>query len=270
MIADRVHVCQDSAFGTNIGLIIGGERALLVDTGGSQDHGRRLMSMVRRQTKLPVDLVLTHGHYEHSFGATAFEPCNVWGHAGLAEELAEHGEEYRRQAIEALSEAGETDHAARIGDTRPVLPNHHVHDRVTIDLGDRLVQLMHLGRGHTDHDVVIGVPDVSLVFWGSLIEDGDDPIFHDSFPREWGSTVARLLDSVEIGMARTAVPGHGMPMPRETVEVIAERLAKLAWFLGEGIGAGERDVDSLVRRGVGSGFGEAAVRVAAERQLSLE
>ena len=45
-----------------------------------------------------------------------------------------------------------------------------------LDLGDRRVELRFLGRGHTDHDIVITVPDAGVLFAGDLLENGAVPV----------------------------------------------------------------------------------------------
>ena len=90
-----------------------------------------------------------------------------------------------------------------------------------IDLGDRAVELVHPGRGHTDGDVVAHVPDADLLFAGDLVEESPEPhgsvpaFGTDSFPLEWAPT----LDLV-VGLltdASTVVPGHGAPVGRDFV-----------------------------------------------------
>jgi len=61
-------------------LIVGTRRALLFDT----CHGvTSLDAVVRGITDLPYDVVLSHGHWDHTAGAYEFD--NVWLHPGDAE-----------------------------------------------------------------------------------------------------------------------------------------------------------------------------------------
>ena len=55
---------------------------------------------------------------------------------------------------------------------------------VQLDLGDRAVELIHPGRGHTAGDLVVRVPDADVVLGGDLVEESDLPfIGDDSWPR---------------------------------------------------------------------------------------
>src|SRR4029453_10994073 len=95
------------------------------------------------------------------------------------------------------------------------------------DLGDRRVEIAHLGRGHTDGDLVIVVPDADLLFAGDLIESAGPPSFCPNLvPQKWPGP----LDAV-IGLMKAttlAVPGHGEPVDREFVFEQRGRIAAQA------------------------------------------
>ncbi len=115
-----------------------------------------------------------------------------------------------------------------------------------LDLGDRLVELVHPGRGHTAGDLVVRVPDVDVVLAGDLVEesaatDATPGFGGDCWPFEWPLT----LDTV-IGLTTTAtlvVPGHGAVVDRDFVEqqrndigIVAETIRDLA---GRGVPVAE-------------------------------
>ena len=52
-----------------MGLVVGSEGAVLVDCGSTPQQGRWLLAEVAAVTPVPlVAVVLTHWHYDHSFG----------------------------------------------------------------------------------------------------------------------------------------------------------------------------------------------------------
>jgi len=70
-----------------------------------------------------------------------------------------------------------------------------------------------VGRGHTDHDLVVIVPPHrpgghTVVFCGDLIEESADPaVDAESDLAAWPATVDRLLEVG--GPSGLYVPGHG-------------------------------------------------------------
>jgi glyoxylase-like metal-dependent hydrolase (beta-lactamase superfamily II) len=71
-----IFLCLQDAIATFY-LVIGLTRALLIDGGGTV---RDVIPAVRRITDLPVDFVLTHGHWDHT--GAMFEFDHLYMHAG--------------------------------------------------------------------------------------------------------------------------------------------------------------------------------------------
>ena len=59
----------------------------------------------------------------------------------------------------------------RSATTEIVPADHTFSSAVALDLGDRAVELVHPGRGHTGGDLVVRVPDVDVVLAGDLVEE---------------------------------------------------------------------------------------------------
>lgn len=203
-IAAGVFVAVAEPAGVNLGLVVGADAALLIDTGSSPDQGRAVRSSITAVTDRPlVAVAVTHWHYDHAFGLTAFRDLPSIAHESVRGRLA---------SLEAAAEA------TRLGFAAEDLtsPNQEIAVATAIDLGGRRVEIAHLGEGHTDGDLIIVVPDADLVFVGDLVESAGPPAFGpDSVPGAWAGT----LDSI-IGLMTAAtmlVPGHGAPVDREFV-----------------------------------------------------
>ncbi len=84
-------------------------------------------------------------------------------------------------------------------------PDRTFSETAVVEVGGRPVELRYLGRGHTDHDIVITVPGAGVLFGGDLIENGAVPWFGDGYPLDWPETALRLA---ELATA-VVVPGHG-------------------------------------------------------------
>jgi glyoxylase-like metal-dependent hydrolase (beta-lactamase superfamily II) len=105
---------------------------------------------------------------------------------------------------------------------------------MVVDLGDRVVELVHPGPGHTPGDLVVRVPDADAVLAGDLVEESAPPAYGvDCHPLEWPRALDLVLQL--IGPDTVVVPGHGAVVDREFVQdqradigVVAETIRDLA------------------------------------------
>ncbi|QUQ68122.1 MBL fold metallo-hydrolase [Kutzneria sp. CA-103260] len=218
-VADRVHVRRHEELDLSLGLIVGDEACLVVDTGGDETQGAEWAAAVRTVTPLPWTVVLTHAHFDHSFGTKAFLPCPVFAHPNCVDELVVEGAADKDNWAAYYDRQHRPDIANAIRATRIALPTTLVSERVTVDLGGRTVEIEQFGRGHTDHDLVLRVPDADVVFAGDLVENGAPPAFEGSFPAAWPTALAGLLELT--GPDTVVVPGHGEPV--DAAYVAAQR-----------------------------------------------
>lgn len=199
-IADRVWIGVAEPETATIGLVAGSEGCLLIDCGSSTDHGTLIRKSIAAVTEMPlVAVVVTHAHYDHAYGLGAFGDVQTIGHESI------------RTALPAEVPA----------------PGREIAVAAMLNLGDRRVEIAHLGRGHTEGDLLVVVPDAAVVFAGDLIEPGDGPWWGaDSIPHEWPATldglVGLMTDSTQ------AVPGHGDPVDRGFVFEERGRVAAVA------------------------------------------
>lgn len=215
-VGDGVFARRYAELDLTVGLVVGGTGCLVVDTRGDAEQGAELAAAVREVTALPWTVALTHAHFDHAFGTAAFVPCDVWAHEGC------------RAALTAKISPG------------IVLPGSLVSHTAELSLGDRRVVLTHLGPAHTDHDLVVRVPDAGVVFAGDLVEHAPGGSFTaESFGSDttlgaWPSALDGLL-ALE---PRVVVPGHGEPVGPGFVAELREPLARLV-ELCDGVESGE-------------------------------
>jgi glyoxylase-like metal-dependent hydrolase (beta-lactamase superfamily II) len=139
-------------------------------------------------------------------------------------------------------------------------PNRTFESAATIDLGDRAVELRHLGRGHTDNDIVVRLPDDGVLFAGDLLENGAPPYFGDGYPIDWPATIEALLPLVD----GAVVPGHGDVADRAFAASQLDDLRAVAALARE-VAAGVAGVEGAVARGP---FGPERSREPIERALA--
>jgi glyoxylase-like metal-dependent hydrolase (beta-lactamase superfamily II) len=215
-------------------LVRGDRLALLVDTGSTREEGMELRRAVEAGLGgRELVLVNTHAHYDHCFGNSAFPEARIYASEGCVATLQRSGISQRREAAEAFREQN-PEFAALLGAAPIVLPNRPVHGEARLDLGGIEVQLLVVGRGHTDHDMVVVLPDLGVVLAGDLVEESGPPALEDAYPLSW----PRVLDRMLALGPKLVVPGHGQAVGPEFVARQREQLDQLAnWCLGElGVG----------------------------------
>jgi len=92
---------------------------------------------------------------------------------------------------------------------KPALPTRTFDKTVSVVVGAREIQILLLGRGHTDGDVFIHLPKEKVVATGDALIDWM-PFMNDGFPEDW----VRTLDALEKYDFTHIIPGHGGVLPK--------------------------------------------------------
>jgi glyoxylase-like metal-dependent hydrolase (beta-lactamase superfamily II) len=240
-VADRCWVRRHSWFDVNVS-VVGGERGLLVvDTHASERAAEEVAALVRALPGEVVAVANTHEHFDHTFGngVLARDGIPVYAHETAVERTVEAGERIKR----LYDDEPDDPHRDEVQATRIMPATHSFSSAKVVDLGDRQVELLHLGRGHTGGDAVVRVGDADVLLAGDLVEestrghqgvDAGVPGFGaDCYPLDWPATLDLLISL--LGTSTVVVPGHGLPVGREFVErqrdaigVVAETIRDLA------------------------------------------
>jgi glyoxylase-like metal-dependent hydrolase (beta-lactamase superfamily II) len=237
-VADRVWIRRYEFLDQTIGAIGGDAGMAVIDTRANHRLADELRDDLRSLPGDVVTVVNTHGHWDHAFGNARFAPVPIWGHVRCVDFIAATGEAARARLIEEYP--AEADAFREVALTPPT---EVFTDAAALDLGGRRVELHYLGLGHTDNDIVITVPDASVLFAGDLLENAPAPSFGDSFPISWPVTGLALLALVD----GVVVPGHGAPFDRSFAERQVGELGLLADLAREAA-AGVIGIDEAVRR----------------------
>lgn len=221
---------------------------LVVDTRSSHREAREILADLREIGAAPVRWVVdTHAHYDHTFGNAVFAAPDVgarlYGHV----RLPAHLDAYERGMLARWLDEGR----GPVEDWREVVitpPHVLVDDGVRLDLGDREVVLRHLGRGHTDNDLVVHVPDVATWLVGDVLEESGPPMYGSgSYPLDWPGTVAALV--AELEPDAVLVPGHGSAVDARFASAQGELLAEVARLVRELHAAGVPEGEAVAAAG---------------------
>jgi glyoxylase-like metal-dependent hydrolase (beta-lactamase superfamily II) len=211
-VATEVYQRRYESLDVNVCVVRGADGLLVVDTRSSHREADEIIADLDAFGTASVRWVVnTHAHFDHSFGNHRFGPASainapIYGH----KLVPDHLDTYERVML-ARWIAEEAD---PIEDWRAVVitpPTVLVGAFSTIDLGGRVIELRHFGRGHTDNDLLVHVPDAATWLVGDVLEQSGPPMYGSgSFPLDWPGTVGALCAALEEGA--TLVPGHGIPV----------------------------------------------------------
>jgi len=215
MLGEGVHRCRLRFLDVTIGLVCGRTGTLLIDTGTTLAEANAIKADVAEIAGSAVShIMLTHNHFDHILGSSAFDGAAVYCAPEVAATIADHAGELHAHAMRYGADPDEV--ASAIAALRP--PENLVHE-AELDLGGTTVTITHPGHGHTCHDLiaVIANSERAVVFCGDLVEESGDPaIGQQSDLAAWPATLGRVLEAG--GSAAAFVPGHGSVVGAEFIE----------------------------------------------------
>ena len=138
---------------SNIGFIVGDKSILVIDTGGTPSIGEALYKKINDISDLPISyVVITHSHPDHYFGTNVFinESIDIIGHSKLQRSLDANFEFYKN-----LQLVNTRDQSVKEFKNFKITKIVNVDKNLTIDLGNRIVEIKAWPSGHTDNDLSI-------------------------------------------------------------------------------------------------------------------
>lgn len=186
----------------NSGVIIGDDSVMIVEAQATPRLANKVIECVRSVTDKPIShVVLTHYHAVRVLGASAFGAQQIIMGEKARGMVVERGQEDWDSEFQRFPRLFEG-HESIPGLTWPTTT---FNDRMTVHLGNRRIDLMHLGRAHTAGDIVIHVPDQNVMFTGDIVEYHSACYCGDGHFKDWGNT----LDAIKGFDVDAIAPGRG-------------------------------------------------------------
>jgi cyclase len=240
-IADGVHVYVQPEGGwcvNNAGVLVDDEGVVVIDTVATRARALRLRDTVDGLGAGPVrTIVNTHSHGDHTFGNAVFGP----GTTVIAHELAR-----TEMAAVGLGLTGLWPDV-EWGDIRLRLPSVTFSDRLTVHLGERRLDLIHVGPAHTTNDVIGWLPDQRVLFAGDVVMSGCTP-FHLMGSIVGTHQALAVLRALE---PEVVVSGHGPVAGVEVLDAAERYLLWLGRLAAEGSAAGLTPLDAARQADLG-------------------
>ena len=242
---------------SNAAVIVTNDGVIVVDSHSKPSAAQALYREIRSVTKQPIKKIInTHFHWDHWQGTQFYKDTNAdveiiasqrtkenlsnpeAGSGGygyiekqlktvpkeiekLKDDIQRSGDAAQKARLESNLQQAEA-YLEELKHLVPPLPTRTFSKSVTLNEGGREVQILLLGRGHTDGDVFIYLPQEKVVATGDALIDWM-PFMNDGFPEDWVQT----LNALEQFDFDHIIPGHGGVLPKTGLTFFRDYLSDL-------------------------------------------
>ena len=182
---------DNAGHNNNLSFIVTGDGVVVINSGGSYLLAKALHDEIKLVTDQPVRVVLNENGQGHA----------MLGNSYWADVFEDSGAQSLRSAQSRLLE--------RADGSRAVSPDETFDEVYRIEFGNFKIEALHLGPSHSPGDIVVWMPEQSLVIAGDIaFHERLLPIFEDTITADWLETWETKFEPLE---ATYVIPGHGHP-----------------------------------------------------------
>lgn len=206
----------------NSGVVVGDNSVMVVDAQATPVMAKEVVEKIRSVTDKPIRyVVLTHYHAVRVLGASGYGAEQIIASDICRSMISERGKEDWGSEFERFPRL------FKAAESIPGLtwPTMTFKGKMTVYLGKRRVDLMHLGRAHTAGDIVAYAPDAGVMLTGDIVEYKSACYCGDAHFNDWPDT----LDAIERFAPDAIAPGRGAALVGRTV--VGEALALTRDFI---------------------------------------
>lgn len=194
---------ENTGHNNNLSFIVTGDGVVVVNAGAANILAEALHGEIKKITDQPVKLVINENGQGHAMlgnGYWAAQGVPVLAHEDAAAEVEERGYDIldRMQGY----------NRDKAGDTSVVGPTETFADAHIVEMGDFRIEVLNLGPAHSPGDIVVWLPEQSLVISGDMaFHERMLPIFEETDTAAW----VESWENFEALGATYVIPGHGHP-----------------------------------------------------------
>jgi glyoxylase-like metal-dependent hydrolase (beta-lactamase superfamily II) len=201
---------DNAGHNNNLSFIVTGDGVVVVNAGAAYGLAKALHDEIKAVSDQPVRLVFNEngqGHAVLGNNYWAEQGIPIVAHVDAADEVTEYGgsilsemQRYNRDKADGTVLQGPTETFV---------------DEYLVSMGDFRIEARYLGPAHSPGDIVIWLPDQSLVIAGDMaFHERMLPIFVDTITLDWLDTWDTRFEPLN---ATYVIPGHGHPTNMDQV-----------------------------------------------------
>ncbi|UWR23310.1 MBL fold metallo-hydrolase [Sulfitobacter sp. S190] len=201
---------ENAGHNNNLSFIVTDEGVAVINSGASYELAEALHAEIKTVTDQPVKVVFNENGQGHAMLGNAYWASlgvEIVAHRDAARAFEEYGDRSLQAAQERVKE--------RAAKTTVEQPTTVFDDAYTVSLGGTRIEARYLGPAHSPGDIVIWLPQQSLVISGDMaFHERLLPIFDDTMTADWIDTWDTAFEPLG---ATYVIPGHGHPTNMDQV-----------------------------------------------------
>jgi cyclase len=152
---------------SNCTIILTQDGVVLIDSGNNPTDSHAVMKAVKQVTSQAVRfLINTEPHSDHTTGHFVFSPpAIIIAHAGAGESMRQAYNPQRNEKL--MAESAEMREAFK--GFRLVTPHVEYRDKMTLNVGERTLELYYLKNVHSEADTAIWLPKERVLFTAASV-----------------------------------------------------------------------------------------------------
>lgn len=217
-LSDNIYVYPlNQGIQPNIGIITTEEGTIIIDSGNSPNHAKKIAESLNKIGAPPVKyIILTHHHWDHSFGTSYFRNSTIISHSLCYNYLRDYSEidwnkqhlqdEIKRQPLLEASNKAKMELIQDWESFHVLVPNITFNSQMALHLGSTKLELKYIGGPHADDSIIIRDMNSNILFIGDCFYP---PSLH--LRKKDDSYSIEILKQLEKENAVTYIHGHGAP-----------------------------------------------------------
>jgi glyoxylase-like metal-dependent hydrolase (beta-lactamase superfamily II) len=228
-ITESVYIIPDNfvRLVPNIGIVVGQNAILVVDTGLGIENGSRVYEATKELSEdKKIYTTITHYHPEHSLGVDGFGEDAVFIASEKQNQEMKNGDRIKNQFSRQSNINRDL-----INNAPYPIPDILYEDNYELDLGGLTVHLMSVGPLHTEGDSIIFIEEELVLFSGDVIMAGIMPSI-DQEPssfESWKTTV----DQIAMLSPQVIVGSHGDIGDQTLIDIWNSLISEISTTLSE-------------------------------------
>lgn len=223
---------ENAGHNNNLSFIVTPDGVIVVNSGASWKLAEALHTEIKAVTDQPVKRVIVENGQGHAMLGNGYwlsQGVPVLAHKDAAEE-------FKNSAVQSLASLQVYARENAAG-TVITMPTETFSDRIVIEMGGLVVEVLHLGPAHSPGDTQVWIPEWSMMIAGDIaFQERMPPIFEGTCTKCW-------IETWESGLAPLnptyVIPGHGHPtnlwqVTRYTRDYLVDLREKIGAHLEDG------------------------------------